>query len=571
MQPNPEYSASNTTGPTRPRLRGIPGGYDLDRWPIFVKLNDNETLVSWWARLAHQYGITPAGLFRELLMRPRSYAPNLIEQRLARPERSVSERTGVQHSERKLAFQRHQRILSLHNDLLRRFETFPPLPRLKGTQFCPKCLRDHQVWRPEWRNPLVLVCPEHRDLLLQTCPNCNLAPFRSIAWARRDRPPTNCTEYLGVPNAQNRRHRTRCGTDLSRLIGKPAGTDLVHATELFHSALLHTTTTRDFAGKNISTQQAARALLLLTYESLHTPQGRRLPADASRTAEALVNAYTVLRQPSFGEASAMADKLNLLQVHGRVTPIGPAPIIRARPLEPLLHAIRLESLHDKLPPTTQLAFRIGSDWPRVPRSLRHRYTYVPANVPTWNSSPVPLAAIPQLWWPHALPGFNLMNDARAQFAISIAIACVGRSITVASAAELLGAPKAASAKITSTWRRIAQSSSWPELRTAILTAADSVTHDPPSIDYEARRQALTTPDQIDTFIRSRKPEIDFSDAEKLWLLCHFTGGDPRLSPKEWGDLRAPNIAPRTPNRKTMQMILVSLAHQKGEPDTWQPP
>lgn len=483
----------------------------------------------------------------------------------------MSKRTGVQQSDREAAFQRHQRFLSYHNDLLRRFETFPPFPQLKGCRFCPECLRDRQVWRSEWHNPLILVCLEHKTLLLHACPNCELAPFSSIAWARQDRAPTNCTEYLGGPNAQNRRQRTRCGVDLSRLIAEPAGTDLLHATELFHSALLQTTTEHDLAGKTISTQQAVRALLLLTYESLHTPQGKRLPVDVSRTAEALANAYAVLEQPSLEEASTMADKFNLLQVHGRVTPIGPASSIRARPLEPLLHAIRLQSLQDRLPPTTQLAFRIGSDWPRAPRSLRHRYTCAPTNLPTWKTPPAPLATIPQLWWPHALPGFNLMGDARAQFAISIAIACVGRSITVASAAELLGAPKVASAKTTSTWRRIAQSSSWPELRQAILTAADSLTLDPPAIDYQIRRQTLSTPDQVDALIRNRNPGITFSDAEKLWIWCHLTGGDPRLSPKDWGDLRAPNVAPRAPNGNRTQLILESLAHQKGEPETWQPP
>jgi hypothetical protein len=49
----------------RPRgrtLRSIPGGYDIDRWPICVPIRPHETVPSWLMRAALRYGITPRAL-----------------------------------------------------------------------------------------------------------------------------------------------------------------------------------------------------------------------------------------------------------------------------------------------------------------------------------------------------------------------------------------------------------------------------------------------------------------------------------------------------------------------------
>ena len=226
----------------------------------------------------------------------------------------------------------------------------------------------------------------------------------------------------------------------------------------------------------------------------------------------------------------MADRFDLLRVHGRLAPIGPAHNIRSRPLEPLLHAIRLQSLQNRLPPTTQLAFRAGSNLPRAPHELRHRNTPTPKYALDWKIRPAPFSAVPQLWYRLGLPGFDLTGDERAQFAISIAVTCVGRTITVASAAERLGAPKHASARITSTWKHLCEQTGWPTLRQAILRASVRLTHDPPAIDYASRRRALSSPAQLDLLARESSLKASFTDPERLWIWCHFTRASLRHGP-----------------------------------------
>lgn len=46
-----------------------------------------------------------------------------------------------------------------------------------GTQACPSCLRDHQMWRLVWRLPLVTACLDHQVVLISGCPRCG-RPFR---------------------------------------------------------------------------------------------------------------------------------------------------------------------------------------------------------------------------------------------------------------------------------------------------------------------------------------------------------------------------------------------------------
>jgi hypothetical protein len=48
--------------PPRRRLRSIPGGYDIDRWPICVPIGPDETVPSWLMRAALRYEITPRAL-----------------------------------------------------------------------------------------------------------------------------------------------------------------------------------------------------------------------------------------------------------------------------------------------------------------------------------------------------------------------------------------------------------------------------------------------------------------------------------------------------------------------------
>jgi hypothetical protein len=60
----PPKSAAARREPQPPRrpLRSIPGGYDIDRWPICVPIGPEETIQSWLMRAALRYGVTPRAL-----------------------------------------------------------------------------------------------------------------------------------------------------------------------------------------------------------------------------------------------------------------------------------------------------------------------------------------------------------------------------------------------------------------------------------------------------------------------------------------------------------------------------
>lgn len=56
-------------------MRAVPGGYDIDRWPITVPLGAGESLPGWLMRVGLRYQLTPMQLLRELrvLHRPTGY------------------------------------------------------------------------------------------------------------------------------------------------------------------------------------------------------------------------------------------------------------------------------------------------------------------------------------------------------------------------------------------------------------------------------------------------------------------------------------------------------------------
>lgn len=570
MQLRPASSAPSPGKPAATGLRGILGGYDLDRWPINVGLKHDETLISWWTRLAHRYEVSPASLFAEVGMRKEFYAPTLTDGLLGAPQENLTKRTGVDDAQRAAALERHRSTLRSEHNLAATY-VLRPLPVPTGSRFCPRCLLEDQMWRSEWRHPWIIACVHHKTMLLTTCPECGSQPFSTFTWARRLRSPSTCTEYSKRPGRGRGYARAGCTADLATIPAPLASEELIRAIRLIRPTPGQPEQVELLAGKQVTRSHASAALNLLANEDRHSVLGQRLATSDRHIETSLVKASRILNQSSLEEAAALADEYDLLRVHGRLTPIGPGRALAQAPLDPLLHAIRLQGLHDKLPPSTQLAFRIGSSWPRVPRELRHTATLKLKHEPSSETPPVPMSAVPQLWWPQALQGFDLTGDERAQFAISIAVTCIGRSITVASAAEWLGAPKLAAAKVASTWRRIAGQSGWPNLRHALLTAADQLNHDPAPIDYTARREALASPEEFDLCGEKNGLETSFSDPEKLWIWSHLTQSSPRFTPYRWEDLRAPHIRPEAPADWKLQLVHRLICGDASELERWEPP
>lgn len=527
--------------------------------------------MGWWQRLSDRYGVTPAGLFLEFSMGNSPSSPHGVNDTLALPRKELSRMTGVNDEERCVASEYHREVCSIQDQVLIPFVAQRRLERLFGTRFCPLCLKEQQIWRPEWCDPLRVTCLYHNAVLMDRCPSCGNRPFSSAAWRSNVRGPTTCPEYRDEINPRPRQSRPRCNTDLAETPPTPASPELIRAAQIIENSNTDGPSVRECAGLPTSPLDAARSLTLLTLEALELNKGWHRAPSTYEIAAALQKAVAVLDQPSLAAAGRMSDVHGFLPVTGQMAPIGPAEAIKVRPLDPILHAIRLQSLHAHLPPTTQLAFRIGSDWPRAPLALRHPSTPKPTRCPTWETPPAPFSAIPQLWWPSAVPGFDLSNDERAQFAISIAVACVGRKITVASAAKLLGAPKESSARITSTWKRLAKLNGWPALRGTILTLADKLVQAPPPIDYESRRTNFTTKSDFRALMSRGEVFGRIHPSERLWLWCYFTRGAAQWTPVEWMALRTPNVTPQLPRPWVIEKTAWAVLKHPDEPVQWEPP
>src|SRR5699024_6374217 len=172
MQPKPAPAQPNDKRPST-RLRGVTSGYDLDAWPLTLSIEPDETLSSWWARIAARFGVSPAALFREVGFRMGSYTPWRVEQRLARPSSPLSVRTGASNEIRAHAHTAQGRISDLLAGVTQRYHapTISSKPST-GSRFCPSCLAETGTWSGHWRTPLITMCLRHLVMLVDVCPQC---------------------------------------------------------------------------------------------------------------------------------------------------------------------------------------------------------------------------------------------------------------------------------------------------------------------------------------------------------------------------------------------------------------
>lgn len=52
---------------------------------------------------------------------------------------------------------------------------------LHGSRACPRCLADSTAWPAWWRLGIAAVCPDHRVLLIDTCPSCGIGLRRGYS------------------------------------------------------------------------------------------------------------------------------------------------------------------------------------------------------------------------------------------------------------------------------------------------------------------------------------------------------------------------------------------------------
>lgn len=474
MQPKPAAKPARTPAPHRPPLRLIPGGFDPAAWPLHTRLQPHEPLYTWWARCAHRFGISGVALLRETHMRKKPLNPAALERILASNHRAIATLTRVPHTARTRNYQEVTDRTS--RDAILEAHFHPPLilHTVPGSRYCPACLKEHGTWNNQWRDPYVIACTEHSCYLQDDCPDCRQRPFSSTAWAFDNYNPITCPEYLPTGEHTARRRRTRCAAPIADTALRPAQQQVIDA-----AALLYAPASKQpvhVAGLPCTTDEARQALQLLILDGLRrAPKPARGQSEAIAALEApVLAAMSIIQAPTLTAALSAANDAGVLGADSPLVPLVPARALRDHPTHPALHAIALTRLDGELPSAAQLRCRVGTAWPAPPRDGRHRHTTVPVHAPRWGASPVPFDVIPAYWPRDGLPGFPLPDSPKTRFAISVAVAAVGRNMPLGRIAENLGVPPQRVSRITATWRRISADKGWTAFRTAIYTVADQL-------------------------------------------------------------------------------------------------
>lgn len=153
--------------------------------PAHPKPLPDELLTSWITRLArdnglklqtfceHVFGKSYQLWNRDIDRAPPDWLLDVLSLRTGTPRRTVAQTTLLSY-ENRLYRRRHAAgqlrwILpaGIYHRTRRRF----------GVQFCPSCLRADRepYFRKQWRVAALTVCPQHRGLLHDRCPNCAAA------------------------------------------------------------------------------------------------------------------------------------------------------------------------------------------------------------------------------------------------------------------------------------------------------------------------------------------------------------------------------------------------------------
>lgn len=589
----PLKSAAKPPEPTGPgrSLRAIPGGYDIDRWPIAIITRLDETIESWLARAATRYGITPRELIAEAGVDDRVERPGRLARLVRQHATQLALTFGcpadtVAHAAAEML--PHTAVV----DYLTRYHGVTrPIPA--GSTFCPLCLSEPDPhWRREWSSLFAITCAIHACLLVRTCPRCGEQPWSTASWLSQepDTPLYRCPKRPRRPSGRMRRGR-RCNFDLRTVEPFDMDANAINAHQrafgLWQQYVHDPESRLRIADVEVTATIAFDALCQLVDESITIFALFEDDYDRTALVRALGNANQVLSSPSVAVAAERADAVGLLKPAGPITPIGPDNVLLRRKRNPLLAAIRLGSARATLSPATQLTFNCGNHHPRYP--LREN------DDPTWQRLPehhpelpeLDPARIPQVLWPGtewAGPGDTATIAAAAQ---AMALTKIGDIRPWTIIALDLGLPKGIATPVTRYWRQIVRNGQWPEALAALTDLKEQLRRNQPPIDYQQRRIIADDPrrlvralNRVGASSRTMGRE-EFRDVVgRYWE--HFTGGDigyaaaPYAIPAEHhADWPAKRVHIDDKHDAIFQnayaLMAISNSLPPSGPLTWQPP
>lgn len=470
-----------------PRLRGVPGGYDLSPVPIHVEVRDGESTVSWLRRLSVRYDVPARDLLRTAGAKRPISATSRVTGRL-RSYRRIARRLGLTDAETSWLVNPSPLVAATATYL----DTFRPAgTQLRpGSRYCPQCLAAPDPhWPEHWQSPLSLVCLVHCCYLVRACPRCGQPPLASTAWLTRPVALDRCPAHPS-------RSRTRgtdgqgqrwCDQDLTQLNPTTAPAEQVEAQQLLHAWASGTAEHATACGVAITHRIGFQALVELLDASCSAGTDLLdLTTDPAQVAAALPAAARILTATSLDAAADAA--VGMLAADGPHAPLRSTERILAYRYSPLLAAVQLHSGRDQLTVDQQLMFRTGHPLPRYPSTTtpdNRRRLRLPAHRPHW-PEPDP-AWVPQILWWKAVPAVfaDHAQSALVRSLLAMALAKTGSTSDWTAIADHLQLPASHAYRIGRLARHLERHSSWPAVLTALERLMTGLQQHPPPIDYPA--------------------------------------------------------------------------------------
>lgn len=513
----------------------MPGGYDLGQLPLHLPPHDGESIVSWLRRLSVRYDVSTRDLIRAAGSRQPVTSTPRAAARL-RNNRIIAVRLGLIGDE--------ARTLALPQPLaaatLSYLESLHPgAPIRPQSRYCPQCLAAPNPWWPDhWQTPLSLICPTHHCYLVCCCPGCGQPPFASSAWLSRPTELHRCPSRLPAWRAATGRRAAWCESDLTAAVSRPAPDDQVQAQQRLHDWAPGSAEPAVACGIAITHRIGFQALAELLDATLsHTATDPfDLYTDPGNLGLSLATALSVLDKPDLEQAAVAAWMLPLDGTHA---PTRPVLRIAQHHYSPLLAAIQLAGVGDRLPPAEQLTFRTGHPAPRYPtattRKTRCRLR-LPGHHPSW---PEPDRGwIPQTLWWNTIPAPRLHQPdpvlrALRGSMLAMALARTGTTRDWDTIGADLHLPASHAHQIESWLADTRHTGTWPVLLTGLERLLTGLQQHPPPIDYPARRRVGDDLDQLVAAVhvglrRHPSPVPVNTLVQQFWE--RMTGGDIAYAP-----------------------------------------
>ena len=490
-----------------------------------------------------------------------------------------------------------------------RFTPTTPWGRVHGSRFCPHCLRaTGGAWKLQWRLIWTFACLEHRCVLADFCPECGGAQrYRYRIGAQ----PPRLGRCDNPARDTTTRQLVRCGAVLAEATAVPLAPE--HPSLSAQAAIIDVIDSGigDFGVYNDHPLPAANVLADLRAlaqgvlsgvdmnrveqivpTDLATAYRDALPAETTRarhrripglkfkekpppavtTAVAVTAAMAILTQADIVSAAEQLVSLHSCVDRRKVQEaVTGSNAKRSGGASPVLWAVYLSALGQRMTPPDQLRCRLGIAFPQRPAENAVRRDRLVRGTPTmlWST-----------WSLRLCPPSLFQRGAR--LALSAAVVLVGTNVTVSKAAALLGGRATAPQVVAVLWK-LTKTDHWQQIRSALIQLADHLAGHPSPIDYERRRHLDYTgllPETAWLRIGRYGTRPEGASTARRYLQERLSGLPAFANPLPPVDATASNSLGLFPSRLTPELnsaldeyALRFLAEHgiTDEPVHWQPP